>query len=70
MLPLSGKTVAFLVANEGVDPSLATDLANAGATCTPSRTRIDRNLITARSDADVEEFTRLPVEALSAGTPA
>jgi hypothetical protein len=66
MLPLSGKTVAFLVANEGVDPSLA----NAGATCTPSRTRIDRNLITARSDADVEEFTRLPVEALSAGTPA
>jgi len=54
----SGRTLAAY-------PSLATDLVNAGATWTPSRTHVDANLITARSDEDVEEFTRLLVGALT-----
>ncbi|WP_405181098.1 DJ-1/PfpI family protein [Nocardia sp. NBC_01377] len=49
-------------------PSLATDLTNAGATWTPDRTHIDKTLITAQSDQDVEEFTTLLLNAL--GRPA
>ncbi len=46
-------------------PSLATDLSNARATWTAERTHTQNNWVTAQSDADVDAFVDLLLQALS-----
>ncbi|MEV0299166.1 DJ-1/PfpI family protein [Nocardia sp. NPDC050710] len=55
---VAGRTIAAW-------PSLATDLANAGAVWTPERVHTDGTLITAQGIDDLEEFTERLISALA-----
>jgi protease I len=75
---LSGKKVAFLMANEGVEqvvsgrtltswPSLKTDLGNAGAEWVDEEVHVDQGLVTSRKPDDIPAFNAKIVEEFAEG---